>query len=286
LIEERLVKLSAFAETFPLNLVVPGDRSLGIVSSGVAYKYAQEVFPDASFLKLSMTYPLPRDLIGSFAGRVDRLIVIEELDPFLQENIRAMGIEVTGKEYFPGVGELNLDLVEEGAYLAGLRKGPRSRPKPDTAPQVPGRPPTLCPGCPHAGAFLVLSSLDGRSSGRGSTKTKKGWNSVITGDIGCYTLGAYPPLQALDTCACMGAGIGQALGMEKTGLGGRVVAVIGDSTFLHSGITGLVNAVYNQGRITVIILDNGSTAMTGHQEHPGTGITAQGGETTAVPLER
>ncbi|MEE8472078.1 MAG: thiamine pyrophosphate-dependent enzyme, partial [Dehalococcoidia bacterium] len=286
LIEERLVKLAAFAETFPLNRVVPGDRSLGIVSSGVAYKYAQEVFPDASFLKLSMTYPLPRDLIGSFAAGVERLIVIEELDPFLQESIQAMGIEVAGKEYFPRVGELNLDLVEEGAYLAGLRKGPR--PKHVAAAPVPGRPPTLCPGCPHAGAFFVLSSLDGRSSGQGGKKkgsAKKGWNSVITGDIGCYTLGAYPPLQALDTCACMGAGIGQALGMEKAGLGGRIVAVIGDSTFLHSGITGLVNAVYNQGRITVIILDNGSTAMTGHQEHPGTGITAQGGETTAVPLE-
>ncbi|MFQ5826139.1 MAG: indolepyruvate ferredoxin oxidoreductase subunit alpha [Dehalococcoidia bacterium] len=287
LIEERLVKLREYAETFPLNRVTPGKRGLGIVASGVAYQYAREVFPEASFLKLSLTYPLPQDMIRRFASQVDRLMVIEELDPFLQENIQAMGIEVAGKEFFPRVGELSLDIVAEGAYRAGLRARPAPKPTPDLAREIPRRPPTLCPGCPHSGIFFVLSSLGQRSRLPGSKgKAQKEWRSIITGDIGCYTLAAYPPLQALDTCACMGAGIGQALGMEKAGLGGKVVAVIGDSTFLHSGITGLVNAVYNQGRITVIILDNGSTAMTGHQEHPGTGLTAQGEESTAVELER
>jgi indolepyruvate ferredoxin oxidoreductase alpha subunit len=286
LVEERLVKLGEYAETFTLNRVIAGKRALGIVASGVAYQYAREIFPEASFLKLSMTYPLPRDMIRRFARQVDRLLVIEELDPFLQENIQAMGIEVAGKEFFPRVGELSLDIVAEGAYRAGLRKRPAPKPTADIAQEIPKRPPTLCPGCPHAGIFFVLSSLGQRSQLPGSKgRTKEEWKSVITGDIGCYTLAAYPPPQALDTCACMGAGIGQALGMEKAGLRGKVVAVIGDSTFLHSGITGLVNAVYNEGRITVIILDNGSTAMTGHQEHPGTGITAQGKETTAVGLE-
>jgi indolepyruvate ferredoxin oxidoreductase alpha subunit len=148
---------------------------------------------------------------------------------------------------------------------------------------LPARPPLLCPGCPHSGIFFVLSSLGQRSHSPG--KAARQPKLIITGDIGCYTLAAYPPLCAVDTCACMGAGIGQALGMEKAGVGDRVIAVIGDSTFLHSGITGLVNAVYNQGRITLIILDNRTTAMTGHQDHPGTGITAQGRETTAVNLE-
>ncbi|MFH1169450.1 MAG: indolepyruvate ferredoxin oxidoreductase subunit alpha [Chloroflexota bacterium] len=283
--EERLEKLAAFAESFPLNLVMWGKRRLGIVTSGVAYQYAREAFPDASFLKLGMTYPLPQDLLHRFAAQVDRLVVIEELDPFLQESIRAMGIAVSGKEFIPRLGELATRIVEDGSRAAGLLAGEPLKIE-AAAADLPKRPPLLCPGCPHSGVFFVLSSigqrarLPGAKSGAGKEP-----QLIITGDIGCYTLAAYPPLSAMDTCACMGASIGMALGMEKAGAGDKVVAVIGDSTFLHSGITGLVNAVYNRGHITLVILDNGTTAMTGHQEHPGTGISAQGKETSSVVLE-
>ena len=283
-LEERLVKLADYAETFPLNRVEWGEHHLGVVTSGVAYQYAREVFPKASFLKLSMTYPLPENLIRHFAAQVDRLIVIEELDPFLQENIRAMGIKVTGKEFIPRLGELNPGIIEEGSRTAGLLPETTSRQVEDTAPELPKRPPLLCPGCPHTGIFFVLSSMGQRSTLRSKGKAVEP-KLIITGDIGCYTLATYPPLNAMDTTACMGASIGQALGMKKAGISKNVVAVIGDSTFLHSGITPLVDAVYNEGQITVIILDNRTTAMTGHQEHPGTGISAQGKETTAVDLE-
>ncbi|MFC1965603.1 indolepyruvate ferredoxin oxidoreductase subunit alpha [Chloroflexota bacterium] len=286
LMEERLVKLAAHAETFPLNQVQWGERRLGVISSGVAYQYAKEIFPAASFLKLAMTYPLPQNLIHQFATQVERVIVIEELDPFLQENIKAMGIEVTGKEFIPRVGELNPDIIARGSRSAGLLAETSPLPKIDMTSELPRRSPLLCPGCPHTGIFFVLSSLGQRSKPPGAKGKLPGEpRLIITGDIGCYTLATYPPLGAMDTTACMGASIGQALGMEKAGISRKVVAVIGDSTFLHSGITPLVNAVYNEGQITVIILDNGTTAMTGHQEHPGTGISAQGKETRAVELE-
>ncbi len=285
LMEERLVKLAEYAETFPLNQVLWGERKLGVVTSGVAYQYAREVFPKASFLKLGMTYPLPRNLIHHFAEQVERLIVIEELDPFLQENIQAMGIKITGKEFIPRVGELNPDIIEEKSRSAGLLTGNTQR-KVEAVSELPKRPPLLCPGCPHTGIFFALSTIGQRARlAKTKDKTPKEPSLIITGDIGCYTLGAYPPLLAMDTCACMGASISQALGMEKAGVDKKVVAVIGDSTFLHSGITPLVDGVYNQGRITIIILDNGTTAMTGHQEHPGTGISAQGKETAKVALE-
>ena len=286
LLEERLVKLAAYAEAFPPNRVEWGERHLGVVTSGVAYQYAREVFPKASFLKLSMTYPLPENLIRHFAAQVERVIVIEELDPFLQENILAMGIKVTGKEFIPRVGELNPGIIEEASRTAGLLAKTAPRQAAGIAPELPRRPPLLCPGCPHTGISFVLGSLGQRLKLPSSkSKVLKESTLTITGDIGCYTLAAYPPLSAMDTTACMGASIGQALGMEKAGISDRVVAVIGDSTFLHSGITPLVDAVYNEGRITVIILDNRTTAMTGHQEHPGTGISAQGKETTAIDLE-
>jgi indolepyruvate ferredoxin oxidoreductase alpha subunit len=286
LIEERLVKLAAFAETFPLNQVQWGERYLGVVTTGVAYQYAREVFPKASFLKLSMTYPLPQNLIRHFADQVDRIIVIEELDPFLQESIQAMGIKVTGKEFIPRVGELNVGIIGEASGTAQLLTKTSPRQSFDTLQKLPQRPPLLCPGCPHTGLFFVLSSIGQRAkSPKAKNKAPKELKLIITGDIGCYTLGAYPPLNAMDTCACMGASIGQALGMVKAGISNKVVAVIGDSTFLHSGITPLLNAVYNEGQITVIILDNRTTAMTGHQDHPGTGISAQGKETKAVELE-
>ncbi|MDP3879197.1 MAG: thiamine pyrophosphate-dependent enzyme, partial [Dehalococcoidales bacterium] len=258
----------------------------GVITSGVSYQYAAQVFPRASFLKLGMTYPLPRNLIRQFAGQVDRLIVIEELDPFLQENIQVMGIKVSGKEFIPRTGELNPDIIEQVSRNAGLLPETPPRPKVQLSPELPKRPPLLCPGCPHSGIFFVLSSTGQRSKLPGTQQKPAGESGlIITGDIGCYTLGAYPPLLALDTTACMGASIGQALGMEKAGVGKKVVAVIGDSTFMHSGITGVVNAIYNQGKITIIILDNGTTAMTGHQEHPGTGVSAQGKETVRVELE-
>jgi indolepyruvate ferredoxin oxidoreductase alpha subunit len=283
-VEKRMLRLREFTETFPLNRIEWNSRKLGIVTSGVAYQYAREVFPRASFLRLGMTWPLPEKMIKEFAAGVDRLIVIEELDPFLQDNIKSMGIKVTGKEFIPLVGELNARIVAESSFGAGLLPDSEKPDIPSPAPGLPRRPPLLCPGCPHTGIYFTLNTLGQRSkllASRDSPEPKL----IITGDIGCYTLGAYPPLNVLDTTACMGAGIGQALGMEKAGVKSKVVAVIGDSTFLHSGITGLVDAVYNEGHITILILDNRTTAMTGHQEHPGTGISAQGQETCAVDIE-
>ena len=282
--EARLFKLKKYTETFPLNRVIWNKKRLGIVTSGVAYQYAREVFPDASFLKLAMTWPLPEKLIKDFASRVDKLIVIEELDPFVQDNIKSMGIAVTGKEFIPLVGELNTRIVTESSFGAGLLPDSEKVGFMPPAPGLPRRPPLLCPGCPHTGIYFTLNSIGQRSKLLESKEPQEP-KLIVTGDIGCYTLGAYPPLNALDTTACMGAGIGQALGMERAGVKSKVVAVIGDSTFMHSGITGLVDAVYNEGHITILILDNRTTAMTGHQEHPGTGISAQGKETFAVDIE-
>jgi indolepyruvate ferredoxin oxidoreductase alpha subunit len=285
-VEKRLLRLAEYTETFPLNQIMWGKRDLGIVTSGVAYQYAREVFPEASFLKLGMTWPLPQKMIKTFADCVEKLIVIEELDPFLQENIKAMGIEVTGKEFIPLVGELNTRIVIESSVGAGLLPDSEKDNVLPPAQGLPRRPPLLCPGCPHTGIYFVLNTLGQRSRLLESKNNEpQEPKLIITGDIGCYTLGAYPPLNVLDTTACMGAGIGQALGMEKAGVKSKVVAVIGDSTFMHSGITGLVDAVYNNGHITILILDNRTTAMTGHQEHPGTGISAQGQETFAVDIE-
>jgi indolepyruvate ferredoxin oxidoreductase alpha subunit len=284
--EERLLKLAAYSETFPMNTIAWADRKLGIITSGISYNYAREVFPQASILKLGMSWPLPKNLIREFAAGVEKVVVIEELDPFLEENIKAMGISVTGKDVFPLIGELNTRIVSEKSAGAGLLPASALVATLDPAPGLPRRPPLLCPGCPHTAAYFTLNVLgqrgklaDPKITGPQEPKI------VITGDIGCYTLGALAPLNALDTTACMGAGIGQAIGMEKAGVKNKIVAVIGDSTFLHSGMTGLLDAVYNKAGITVMILDNRTTAMTGHQEHPGTGKTAQGDPTYAVDLE-
>jgi indolepyruvate ferredoxin oxidoreductase alpha subunit len=285
LVEERMVKLAEFAENFPFNKIESGERQLGIIANGIAYQYAREVFPAATFLKLGMTFPLPEKLIRKFASQVDKILVIEELDPFLEEHIKSLGIKVVGKEFVPRVGELNADIIESaGIQMESLESLPQ---KPMTiSVDLPKRPPLLCPGCPHSGFFYVLASMGQRLKLPGAKdKTPKESNLVITGDIGCYTLGTYPPLNAMDTTACMGASIGQAIGMEKAGLSNNIVAVIGDSTFLHSGITPLVDAVYNQSKITVVILDNSTTAMTGHQEHPGTGISVQGQTVGKVIIE-
>jgi len=277
-VEERAKRLAEYAEGFPLNEISWRKRKLGIVTSGVAYQYAQEVFPDASFLKLCLTWPLPEKLVREFADKVKNLIVIEELSPYLEEHIRGMGIKVRGKDFIPALGELNPAIIEQAAHQARLLPKIFPTKQVKLPKDLPKRPPVLCPGCPHTGVFFVLGTMGQRLKG----KTPK---ITVTGDIGCYTLGAYPPLNALDTTACMGASIGQAIGMAKAGVGEKVVAVIGDSTFMHSGITGLVNAVYDKANITLLILDNGTTAMTGHQEHPGTGVTARGEPTQAVELE-
>ena len=265
IVEKRIEELTRFAETFPGNLVEWGENKVGIITSGISYEYAKEVMPEASYLKLGMVYPLPREMIRSFASRVEKLFIVEELDPFIEEQVRAMGIEVTGKNLFPLCGELNPGLVERG--LRGLLQVPKE----ETYKNLPARPPIMCPGCPHRGIFSILSKM----------------KLFVTGDIGCYTLGFLPPLSAIDTCVCMGASIGHAMGLDKA-LGkealGKVVAVIGDSTFLHSGITSLLNVVYNKGAVTLIILDNRTTAMTGRQDHPGTGFTLKGEETSRVDL--
>jgi indolepyruvate ferredoxin oxidoreductase alpha subunit len=284
LVEKRMLKLERYCETFPMNQIIWNKKKIGIVTSGVAYQYAREVFPEASFLKLGMTWPLPQKMIKDFAAKVEKLIVIEELDPFLQDNIKTMGIKVTGKEFIPLVGELNTRIVTESSVGAGLIPDLEKSVILPPAPGLPRRPPLLCPGCPHTGIYFTLNTIGQRSKLLESQEPQEP-KLIITGDIGCYTLGAYPPLNALDTTACMGAGIGQALGMEKAGVKSPIVAVIGDSTFMHSGITGLVDAVYNDGHITILILDNRTTAMTGHQQHPGTGISAQGQETYRVDIE-
>ena len=284
LVEKRMEKLAVYCETFPMNQIIWNKKKIGIVTSGVAYQYAREVFPEASFLKLGMTWPLPQKMIKNFAAKVEKLIVIEELDPFLQENIKAIGVKVTGKEFIPLVGELNTRIVTESSIGAGLVPDSEKSKILPPAQGLPKRPPLLCPGCPHTGIYYTLNTVGQRSKLLESKEPQEP-KLIITGDIGCYTLGAYPPHNVLDTTACMGAGIGQALGMEKAGVKSKVVAVIGDSTFLHSGITGLVDAVYNDGHITILILDNHTTAMTGHQEHPGTGVSAQGKETQAVDIE-
>ena len=269
-LEERIRRLAEFAESFPYNRVEMGDTSLGIVTNGVAYQYAKEVFPDASFLRLGMTYPLPHQLIADFASKVGRLIVIEELDPFIEEEIRLMGIPVEGKSIFPMCGELNPTIVRESAIKAGLLPEDARVEVPELDKgELPPRPPVLCPGCPHRGVFYVMKKM----------------KLAVTGDIGCYTLGALPPLSTIHTCGCMGAGVGQAHGADKAGIEERVVAVIGDSTFFHTGIPALLNVAYNRGKTVTVVLDNRVTAMTGHQDHPGTGRTLQGQPTKEVQIE-
>jgi indolepyruvate ferredoxin oxidoreductase alpha subunit len=273
-VEEKIKKLAEYAETLPINRIEPGDDTLGIVAAGSVYQYAREVFPQATFLKLGMVYPLPERLIREFASRVKTVIVIEELDPFFEEQIRLMGIEARGKDIFPMIGEFSPTLIRQCAATAGLIKeaiAPSEAAATTPASvELPIRPPILCPGCGHRGLFHVL-----REAG-----------VLVLGDIGCYTLGVAPPLSAMHTCGCMGASIGVAHGVAKAGVKDRVVAVIGDSTFFHAGIHPLINVLYNESNVTAIITDNSVTAMTGHQQHPGTGITLQKKKTVAVDLEK
>jgi len=269
-IEQRIARLAEFAETFPYNRVEWQDRALGIVSNGIAYQYAREVFPNASILKLGMTYPIPAKMIREFAAQVERLIVIEELDPFLEEEIRLLGVAVEGKSIFPIVGELDQHIVRESAIKAGLLPAATRSPavKPEKGP-LPPRPPILCPGCPHRGVLHIANKL----------------GLVVNGDIGCYTLAFLPPLGALHSCGCMGASIGVAHGVSKAGISQRNVAALGDSTFFHTGMPALLNVAYNRSNTIALILDNRTTAMTGHQQHPGTGRTLQNRETVKVEFE-
>jgi indolepyruvate ferredoxin oxidoreductase alpha subunit len=270
IIEQRIKEVAEFAESFPFNRIEPADKSLGIITAGVAYQYAKEVFPTASILRLGMTWPVPEQLIRQFAASVDRLIVIEELDPFIEEAVRLMGIPVEGKSIFPITGELNPRIVRESAIQAGLLPATEHVPLPDIdVGPLPTRPPVLCPGCPHRGVFYVLNKL----------------KVPVNGDIGCYTLGLIPPLSAIHSCGCMGAGIAVAHGADKAGSPEHHVAVIGDSTFFHTGIPALINTVYNHSKVITIIMDNRVTGMTGHQQNPGTGVTLQGNATTAIELE-
>lgn len=256
-VEEKLVKLEAFSNETPLNRIEWNDKKIGIITSGVAYTYAKEVFGDSvSYLKLGFTFPLPMAKIRDFASQVEILYIIEELEPFIEEQLKAAGIPCIGKEKIPRCGELNPDII--GKALLGIERKTLEVP----TDKVVGRPPTLCAGCPHRGFFYTLSK-------------KK--NVVITGDIGCYTLGAAEPLNATDSVICMGASISMGHGAKKVfdkfNVDKKVVSVIGDSTFFHTGVNSLIDVAFNRGNTVTVILDNRITGMTGHQQNPGTGFT-------------
>lgn len=266
-VEKRTAALREWAETAPINQVIWGDKKIGIIAAGSTYMYAREVLGDkASYLKLGMINPLPVKLIRDFASQVETLYVIEELDDVIETHCRKIGVSVIGKELFPWVGEFSQKLLRE--KLFGAEETTYAFPE-----AVPGRPPVLCAGCPHRGLFFVLNQL----------------KVMVSGDIGCYTLGASAPLSAIDTTVCMGAsisglhGFNTARGEESAA---KSVAVIGDSTFIHSGITGLIDISYNQGISTVIVLDNSITGMTGHQQNPTTGYTLKGDPTAKVSIEK
>jgi indolepyruvate ferredoxin oxidoreductase alpha subunit len=252
------------------------DTEVGVIAAGAAYQYARDAFPRASFLKLGMTYPLPKGLLIEFRAKVNKLYVIEELDPFLEENIRLMGITVEGgKNLLSLLGEYDQRTVAQALTAAGVPGADPEllAPIPAPADGLPGRPPTLCPGCSHRGIFTVLRRL----------------RVFVSGDIGCYTLGALPPYEAMHSCVCMGASISMAHGMtqvaEQTNdFRGKAVAVIGDSTFFHSGVTPLMDIAYNRGHTLTLILDNRTTGMTGGQENPGTGRTIKGEPAAAVDI--
>jgi indolepyruvate ferredoxin oxidoreductase, alpha subunit len=281
-VEQRLRDLSVFAETYALNRIEMRSAELGIITSGIAYQYAREVFPDASILKLGMTFPIPGRMIQDFAGKVEKLIVLEELDPFIEDQVRLMGIEIYSginenvkinnpnfKSIFPITNELDMNVVRSSAAEAGLLPASAIPETPPVEMELPMRPPVLCPGCPHRSTFYILHKL----------------KLPVNGDIGCYTLGVMPPLHTMHTCGCMGAGIGVAHGAAIAGDEERHVAVIGDSTFFHTGIPALINVAYNQSNVITIIMDNRITGMTGHQNNPGTGLTLQEKETMEIDLE-
>jgi indolepyruvate ferredoxin oxidoreductase alpha subunit len=268
IVEERLGKLREWAETATVNQMISGAGDVGFIANGVAFQYVREAFPDAPVLKLGMTYPLPEKKIRTFAASVKKLAVVEELDGFIEEQVKAMGIAVHfGKAAFPPCGELTSRLIRDAVTGTPLQcKAP--------LPGLLMRPPTFCPGCSHRGLYAVIAKL----------------KLFVSGDIGCYTLGALPPFSSMHTCICMGASIsaahGIARGLALKGVQQKPVAVIGDSTFMHSGITGLIDMVYNGGDALVIVMNNDTTGMTGGQEHPGTGRRASGAEAPKLSIEK
>ncbi len=276
-VEERLKRLTNYCNSFSENKILLKDKIIGIITSSISYQYVMEIFNEASVLKLTMSYPFPDELIKRFAGRVKNIVVVEELDKFITEHMRALGIKPVGADLIPCVGELNPDILEDvrkglkigGKYLFQVKKRKRKEAVERNSINLPKRPPVLCPGCPHRGLFYIL----------------KRYKPVIIGDIGCYSLGGLAPLDSMDAIICMGAGISAAMGVSKSGLKMPVVGIVGDSTFFHSGITGLLDIGYNRGKLTIIVLDNSVTAMTGHQEHPGTGKTLKGDLTYRASIE-
>ena len=256
--QKRSAEMAKAASKSKFNRIEPGKKQIGIITSGVAYQYVKEVFPEFTVLKLGWTNPFPADLVKKFAKTVRHVLVVEELDPFLEDQVKALGIKVQSHKTELNMMELNPDRLQDLRHEL-LKDVPKAKVvKPDAT--LPTRPPVLCAGCGHRGVFYTLSRL----------------GATVTGDIGCYTLGAFPPLNAMDTTICMGASIGNAAGMKKAGQKGRICAVLGDSTFFHSGITGILSAHYNGTPVTTVVLDNRITAMTGHQDNPGTGKTLAG----------
>ncbi len=261
-LETRLANLEGEASRSKANRIEWRDKGLGIIAPGIAYQYVREVWPDASVLKLGFSYPFPDALIREFASGVERVLVVEELDDFLEEHVLAMGITCAGQAFIPGVGELSPTVLRTArARMEGAK--PSVSEPPAYAQGLPARPPVLCPGCPHRGVFWALGRHD----------------VVVTGDIGCYSLGVFKPLDRIDVILCMGGGISMAHGMDKAGEPEKVVGIVGDSTFFHSGVTALLDIAYNKGKSTIIVVDNRTTAMTGHQDHPGTGRTLMGEKT-------
>lgn len=262
-IEKRNLELAEEANTLPLNRVEMHDTKIGVITSGIPYQYVREALPDASVLKLGMVNPLPRKLIEEFAEKVDTLYIVEELDPVIEEQVKSWGIKAIGKEIFTVQGEYSANMLRQAILKQDLNL--------EAPAAAPGRPPILCPGCPHRSVFYVLNKLKMHAAG----------------DIGCYTLGAVAPLSVIDTTMCMGSSISTLHGMEKAKGKEYIkdwVAVIGDSTFMHTGVNSLMNMVYNKATGTVIILDNSTTGMTGHQDHAATGKTLQGDPTYAISI--
>ncbi len=276
LVLKRVKELKEYAERTRFNKVEKGDKAVGIITSGISYHYVKEVMPDASILKLGLTYPLPEKMIREFADSVDRLFVVEELEPYLEDQILAMGIKVEGKKYFSILDELSQDLVAQGFKEAGVYDKDIPQPIPQPEGTDMPRPPLMCAGCTHRGLFAAINKLKG----------------IVHSDIGCYTLSVLPPLESIDTTLCMGASISMAHGtakaMEVLNVEDQrpVFATIGDSTFFHSGITSLLDITYNKSNVNICIMDNRTTAMTGAQHNPGTGKTLQLEDTIAVDIEQ
>lgn len=269
-VEQRINKLIAEAELGTINFVdnENNNKELGIITGGVLYHYAKEIFPHAAILKLGMTYPLPEEKIRNFVVGIKKILVIEELDSLIETQIKAWGIRCSGRDLVPGIGEITPDVLRRVQEIINTGKIPSMTETPIEAQNLPARPPVLCPGCPHRGTFTALKKFD----------------VCVMGDIGCYSLASLPPLERMNTILCMGGAIGMAHGLQKAGEKKTVCGVMGDSTFFHSGITSLLNVVYNRGNSTIIVVDNRTTAMTGHQEHPGSGKTLMGDVTASASI--